>query len=500
MNHYIRVLIIAVFCSATPTQPIYYRPAHTHAPQYYQPKNNIKLSAQSYGHTLLDQQMHAMRAHLAAQQHQELIKQHHEQLLQAERKAQQDAHRAAQTMHYQRIEQRLATIMQQTAQLPSHQPELVWYKDQITTTCSLAHQANQHKAFSFASKLTNLAQELLTCAQAVALGIGDGIVHTASALAHPVDTIKNIALGIVQVARAVTAVVAEAGLLSHELIVDPGAARARCDSYCTNILWLKNTLADIPKEHLIRQATALAVEAVLLQKTIGMITKLCDKGLSKAAELVQKATADQPYMVAEGVPIQIANSTSEYVQKMAFDTGMKGKQKSVTLPKSFAGYTTLDEEIVLLRTKWAQQFPDGFPFHHIFEPEIRTYTNSAGIPIIDISGWHHDYHNMIFNSGFLNGQKVEFITKRIGNHGVYFLEWCMPNGGEKSSTFFPSEWSRDQVMQKINEAFLYMEKQKTKFIQQQNGYSAAIGFTKEGICIKIIKNKDNKLITAYPIM
>ena len=500
MNHYIRVLIIAVLCTVTSTQPIYYSPANTGATHRYQPKNNIKLSARSQGYTLLNQQMHAMRAHLAAQKHQELIKQHHEQLLQAERKAQQDAQRAAQAMQYQPIEQRLTTIIEQAAQLPPHQPEIAWYKEQITTTCSLAHQANQQKAFTFASKLTDLAQELLTCAQAVALGIGDGVVHTASALAHPVDTIKNMALGIVQVARAVTAVVAEAGLLSHELIVNPSAARARCDSYYTNIIWLKNTLAEIPKEHLIRQATALEVEALLLQKTIGIITKLCDKGLSKAVELVQKAAADQPYIVAEGMPIQIANSTSEYVQKMAFDTSMKGKQTSVTLPKSFAGYVTLDEEIVMLRTRWTKEFPDGFPFYHIFEPEIRTYTNNAGISITSASGWHHDYHNMIFNSGFLNGQKIECVTKEIGNHGVYLLEWALPNGKIRESTFFPAEWSRDQVMQKIHEAFIHIEKQKMKFSQEQNGYSTAIGFTKEGIEIKIIKNKENKLITAYPIM
>ena len=55
-------------------------------------------------------------------------------------------------------------------------------------------------------------------------------------------------------------------------------------------------------------------------------------------------------------------------------------------------------------------------------------------------------------------------------------------------------------MQKIHEAFIHIEKQKMKFSQEQNGYSTAIGFTKEGIEIKIIKNKENKLITAYPIM
>lgn len=55
-------------------------------------------------------------------------------------------------------------------------------------------------------------------------------------------------------------------------------------------------------------------------------------------------------------------------------------------------------------------------------------------------------------------------------------------------------------MKKISEVEQYIKKQKILFEQQSNKNFVAQGFTREGIEIKIIKNKENKLITAYPIM
>ena len=64
----------------------------------------------------------------------------------------------------------------------------------------------------------------------------------------------------------------------------------------------------------------------------------------------------------------------------------------------------------------------------------------------------------------------------------------------EDKSFFPSEWTRTKVIDKIIEASV------NKFIDIPEGLRRVIfGKTSEGMIIKIVVDEDNKLITAFPV-
>ena len=81
---------------------------------------------------------------------------------------------------------------------------------------------------------------------------------------------------------------------------------------------------------------------------------------------------------------------------------------------------------------------------------------------------------------------------------MYQLDW-KHLGKRKKSTFFPSDWTRQEVVKKIKEAEKYIQKYKINFEKQSYGKNyEAIGFTKEGIRIKFIQSGQQSLITVFP--
>ena len=256
----------------------------------------------------------------------------------------------------------------------------------------------------------------------------------------------------------------------------------------------------MPKETLLRQAAALGTEAILLQKTIGLAAKLCDHGLTKAVEIAQKVASKTPYMVAEGVPIQIAHQASEYMYNMATEVPMRGKPKTTLLPALSPGYASLKDELTELSLRLSHKSKCVFPFKHIFEPEIRTYTHANGTITTYVSGWHHDYKKAILRKKLFNGHKIEFLKKTIGKYGVYKLDWKLPDGRIKQSTFFPAHWTRDQVMKKIKEALKNAKKYSLKPEEQIDGNFSLISYTNEKIKVKIITSSQNRIITVFPLL
>ena len=534
-TNFIFITLLSLFF--TTIEPVFYGAANSIRPDDYLQTNNYPLHTYSSSSSLFNAQCATMRASVAQQKRTKQLQEDLKKIAAQHEQAKQnyvqkistdqhssttqnyvlDAPSQAFIEHYDTtpytqfsgtsehhdIHKKLLTIIHEAAHLPTHHAEIAWYKDQIGTTCALAHEANTQKSLALATHLTDLAQGLLSCAKAVALGIGDGIVHTAQAITHPIETVKNIALGVRDTARALVNILHEVGLLASELIIDRSAAHTRLHSYYDNILWFKNIICSMPKETLLRQAAALGTEAILLQKTIGLAAKLCDHGLTKAVEIAQKVASKTPYMVAEGVPIQIAHQASEYMYNMATEVPMRGKPKTTLLPALSPGYASLKDELTELSLRLSHKSKCVFPFKHIFEPEIRTYTHANGTITTYVSGWHHDYKKAILRKKLFNGHKIEFLKKTIGKHGVYKLDWKISGTKEKTSTFFPAKWSRNQVIKKINEAERYYAKNKTfidKKINRNNETISFHGYTSEGIKIRIIKNKNNKIITAYPEM
>lgn len=112
----------------------------------------------------------------------------------------------------------------------------------------------------------------------------------------------------------------------------------------------------------------------------------------------------------------------------------------------------------------------------------------------EYSGYHHDRGWKLMNEG-----KVKFKTEKIVYpNGVVYVEKVCVEGVELdvAKTFFPPEWYRQQVIDKIIEA-----SQNIIWQAEKKGVRQAFkGQTKEGIIIKMVIDNGETLITAFPVL
>lgn len=128
------------------------------------------------------------------------------------------------------------------------------------------------------------------------------------------------------------------------------------------------------------------------------------------------------------------------------------------------------------------------------------YTTKFGDMKKGCSGWHHDLKKTIFNNKKFQGHPIEIFNMMQDKNGVYEFDWSMFGKRSKPSTFFPSDWTRQEVVKKILEARKNIEKYKIPFEQQKNGNFFAMGYTKEGIKVKFVKDSKGRIVTIHPLM
>ena len=150
---------------------------------------------------------------------------------------------------------------------------------------------------------------------------------------------------------------------------------------------------------------------------------------------------------------------------------------------SVRGYGPLPDTIVLDNYK------------HYMQPDIRTISEGTFEPF----GWHHDLGEKIERTKKMGSHTLKITNKETSPSGLYRFEWGLGGMNKKLSTFFPSTWTRQMVQQKIVEAYNYARDHHYAPEAQRNNTFALVGFTKEGIEIKIIINQKGRVITAFPL-
>ena len=106
---------------------------------------------------------------------------------------------------------------------------------------------------------------------------------------------------------------------------------------------------------------------------------------------------------------------------------------------------------------------------------------------------HHDLDGFFEKNGIL-----EFRNKIIDpKTGCYKAEiWKDGRKIKNISSFFPCDWNREQVIDKIIEAYENIEKK----IIDPKGTITIEGLTKDKIKIKMVIEKSGKITTAYPLL
>lgn len=393
------------------------------------------------------------------------------------------------------------------------------YQDTIGSLGELAYQANKQGGVLFTSRLLDVCWGLLECGQAVAHGAKDGVFNTVDACCHPTRTAKQMAHGIVKTARAMAYVVKECGAISYYSMIDPEKLYNRVLTHKEQIEEVIEVVRSIPRYELIRCATAFGVEVVLLERAMGAIGQFskysynnADKWLNVVSEAKETAgkwldaaeKVSEYSFAVEGAPNIIVPTLGDYLNMMAMEakdpvTKMHGNLVPA-LKGSATKWVALEEDLALLYMQFKGELIDIRP-RHLFQPDIRTYTTKFGDVKKGFSGWHHDLRKAIFKNKKFHGYPMEIIKMERGKHGVYRFKWGMFGKEPKWSTFFPSDWTRQEVVKKILEARKSIEKYKIVFKKQPDkDVYRAVGYTKEGIRIRFVKNSKGKITTIFPEM
>jgi hypothetical protein len=132
--------------------------------------------------------------------------------------------------------------------------------------------------------------------------------------------------------------------------------------------------------------------------------------------------------------------------------------------------------------------PLHFDYTHLFSPDIRVKNGK-----IEISGYHHDAQNVLETNEHFT--MTPFKTKELPE-GFYQISISALGSNPKSTVCFPKHWTREKVMNKIEESITNGTIEKT-----ESGRLSIIGMIEEGIKIRSIIDPDTGLvISAYPFV
>jgi len=409
------------------------------------------------------------------------------------------------------LHQELLDLYEQSAQLPN---TAVFYKEQIAHTGALAREANENGSVLFASQILDYGWTLLEFGKSVALGVKDGVVNVAKAVIHPIDTLTDMVHGVLQIAQLSLAGIKEAGCFSYDAAVNKEQMYARIDNYRNTTQQFCASISEIPTQELIRRTTAFLTEAIILHrafKALPQVKQLAKQSSQNAVNYIQKTrqaieqSRTATTVTIEGIKLPAAQYFEQMVSEIeATQSKTGGKQRSI-LVGTAEKFVSAKEELPLLNEKFHKVLKGYGPFEgqrnsidleHIFKYNLISDKNGK---FVNFTGFHHDPCFVIAKAQMMDGIQLPLLRKKNNIAGTYQIIF-QGKHRDIPKSFFPSEWSREQVVRKIVEAHKNAQRSCSGFVLEKNGNFTLFGETKEKIVVKMVFDKVGTMITAYPLL
>ena len=344
---------------------------------------------------------------------------------------------------------------------------------------------------------------------AVVKGVIEGIHNTSNMVLHPIDSATNMVHGTVFVAYHLAKVLVEVGEIGVLMIADPARGEAKLEDALIKIqavidaIETKRQSMSGPEQ--VQAATAFLTEFYLTGKSLssaGKFFKLAKNKAVIAAEKIKEtvqleiATAKLSQCAIAGagdLEINIAAKAAN-IMHMAIEEGkVTGKVPKVS---GILSHVIKNENEIVQLKAILKNIQDGEclterALKHVLGIEIKTKTLATGKIKRKLTGFHHDYKNLLEKDGII-GIKNKIVCPKTGFYKADIL-W---EGRSYGKTFFPPHWSREKVAKKILEA--YRNPKKNPHLQD-NGNWLINGLIDEDIEIVLVLNKEkSQIITAYP--
>ncbi|HVX00989.1 MAG TPA: EndoU domain-containing protein, partial [Candidatus Babeliaceae bacterium] len=367
----------------------------------------------------------------------------------------------------------------------------------------------------------NLASFACTYGAAVAEGFVDGVCRFFKKIFDPISTAKELVHSAAATARSLARVIYTFAELDYLREHDPEKFSMRAFEVRQNIQQLGQVFADkinnTPGPEIAKEAVAFAIEALIPAMCSGIaktfITAAKEQKVGPwLATALENLTCEEKAQVLlqtpDGVIVAEAIQEVEHIAQkhvlkataaspssLSRGCGLLpvcGNQKHRFIPDDIIQHVPDDQEFAELRMLYDNKIiaPQELGsclftvnYEHIFLPDITCLKNG-----LKPSGFHHDLFEKIKQGGAILFDNV----KQLKN-GVYRANWSY-KGQSKSSTFFPKDWDRKKVVEKILEA----AQNPTKKEARGGGWKLK-GITKEGIDIEILVDNKGFIDSAYPI-
>ena len=238
-------------------------------------------------------------------------------------------------------------------------------------------------------------------------------------------------------------------------------------------------------------------------KKIDAATKM-EKQIAKVAETFKKAVdtrlAKNPsFITAEGIVLQMSND----LKNVGGATKEIINSSRALIESTYAPIAEILIAEIEAIVDALPKLPNGFGKFANEQIQI-SYMHILGLEInwIDkinelskLSGFHHDLKGLIEKNGI-----IKFTRKIIDKNGCYSAILQMEGVRPVLKTFFPADWSRKQVIDKILEAYESFKRSGINARLAPDGKYEIIGLTQEGIQIKMHITQNGIIKSAYPIV
>ena len=295
----------------------------------------------------------------------------------------------------------------------------------LSNVCSEFYEFEKKSAILF-------VKEYMALGKGAALGIFNSGKFVYNTFRHPIDTTVELAMPIIWLAKA--------ALLSYK---DPEEFTRKFNELPEKSKLIaskvNNYVCENPLESL-TNAVAFITEFILINK-IPTSQSLAIRPLCKIArilkeeEMLAQKILD-PKLRKAATPVTQAIKQTKKVVKTAATRSVKNTKSAIKTLKN-PKYWLNEKGDLVEAVEVLASFKENFPrqnLKHLFCGEIKNGK---------LKGFHHARSYP---------ERIKRIIHPPNEHGVYGAIYCY-QGKSHYSTFFPNEWDRIKVMQKVNESF-----------------------------------------------
>ena len=381
-----------------------------------------------------------------------------------------------------------------------HQSALVYpYQQGIAQCFDAAREYNQAGLTINAATISGFCWTLLDCGLAIAEGAVDGVVGAVKDIAeHPVQAAICAVAGQYVLAYQLSKVLYDVADIGITALVDTDRAAQKWDNYIAPVTGLIDAIQNrqITLRDAIKGATQFAVQWKTQDKLLKGLGTLCTTTKTKAIEFAKNnpLRTPQEYMATpEGILLKSMHNTPPAGSSLKYERSSKlfvaNHEEIAALTEYAQRSMQPSQEILQAIGRDSLNTPESF-LKHIFAAELKEKRFLTGEIEKSLSGFHH------FMPEHLVKMDIQLInTRTCQKTGLIIADVLCDGHLESGKTFFPSSWSRNEVIKKLGEA----AQNPTRPVLISGTRATLYGKTSEGIIIKSVADlRSSYYITAYP--